>query len=228
MNSTRYPRKEALLLAWARYHADLWAGGQAGPPDTGLAAQQLVDFENAVASAEASFANRTAKLAAAKAATTSKKDAFSTLHSRLGSCMATIDAYVKQTQDPQVYVRAEIDPPKDPSERPAPPKPVELDLLSYPDGSLRLTFKVTASGSVFEIQRMTTAIGGAEGPWTTISITGDKMFTDLGVPVGLRSIQYRVRAVLPNGNSSEWSTPVPFSFGSQGSQGGPAAAQGAA
>jgi len=226
MSSTpRYPRRESLLLAWARHHATVWAGGQSGAPDIGLSAQQLVDYENAVSAAESAYSERTAKLAAAKSATQNKNDAFDVLLANLGSTIATIDAYFKTTDDPAVYTRAEIDPPKTPSERPAPPKPVELGLTSFPDGSLRLGFKISAANAVFEIQRSTTDTTGQQSPWATVAVTGDKMYTDPAVPAGLRSLEYRVRGVLPSGKAGQWSTPVPFRFGSQGSQAGPAAEQ---
>lgn len=35
--------------------------------------------------------------------------------------------------------------------------------MSFPDGTLRLGFKVTAAGSIFEIQRITTDAEGQEG-----------------------------------------------------------------
>ncbi|UYV13332.1 MAG: hypothetical protein NCW75_03380 [Phycisphaera sp.] len=228
MASDRYPRKESLLLAWARQHATVWAGGQSGPPDIGLSAAQLVSFDNAVTSAETAFSEQTAALSASRSSTENKNDAFDVLLAQIGSTMATIDAYFKTTDDPGVYTRAQIDPPKPPSPRAAPPKPVELDLVSFPDGTLRLSFKVTAAGSVFEIQRITTDAEGQEGEWATIAVTGDKMYTDPSVPRGLRRVEYRVRAVLPNNQASEWSTPVPFNFGSQGSEGGPMAAAEAA
>lgn len=222
MNTSRYPRREALLLTWARQHADLWTGGQAGPPNTGLSAQQISDFDDAVAAAEAAFGNRAAKLAAAKSATTAKNDAFENMIDRLGSCLSTIDSVVKDTKDPSYYVRAQIDPPRDPSERPAPPKPSEVELTAITGGSMEIAFKVVAAGAVFEVQRSSTLIGGQPGEWSTIAITGEKQFTDPGLAVGLQSVQYRVRAVLPNNNASPWSSPATFAFGAQGSLGGPA------
>jgi hypothetical protein len=223
MNTPRYPRREALLLAWARFHADLWSGGQAGPPNTGLSAQQISDFDAAVTAAEAAFSDRVAKLSAAKTATNAKNEAFDTMINRLGSCISTIDSTVKDTKDVGFYTRAQIDPPKDPSERPAPEKPVEVDLVPITGGSMEVSFKVAAAGAVFEIQRSSTPIDGQASPWSTIAITGEKRFTDQGVPVGLQSVQYRVRAVLPNNNASPWSSTASFTFGAQGSQGGPAA-----
>ncbi|UYV12933.1 MAG: hypothetical protein NCW75_01295 [Phycisphaera sp.] len=228
MGSPRYPDKEALLLAWARHHATVWAGGQAGPPDTGLDLAQIQAFEATVSAAEDSLVDRTAKKAAAKASTTAKKNAFKLMKNRLSSCVATIDAYVKDTQDEGVYVRAELDPPKEPSERPAPAKPGDLSLTSFSDGSLRLAFKVAAAGAVFEVQRSTTDLVGQESPWATIAVTGEKMHTDPAVPGGLRSVSYRVRGIIGNNNTGAWSTPEPLNFGSQGSQAGPATAADAA
>lgn len=183
-----------------------------------MSAAQLVSFENAVSGAETAFSEQTAALSTSRSSTENKNDAFDILLALIGSTMSTIDAYFKTTDDPGVYTRAQIDP----------PKPVELDLASFPDGTLRLSFKVTAAGSVFEIQRITTDAEGQEGEWATIAVTGDKMYTDPSVPRGLRRVEYRVRAVLPNNQASEWSTPVPFNFGSQGSEGGPMASAEAA
>jgi hypothetical protein len=226
MSSPRYPDKEALLLAWARHHATVWAGTQGAPPDTGLDLVQIQAFEAAVSAAETAMADRVAKASAAKTSTFNKKSAFKLLSNRLSSCVATIDAHFKDTQDEGVYVRAELDPPKDPSERPAPEKPTNLELTSYADGSLRLSFKVTAGGAVFEVQRSTTSLANVESPWATIGVTGEKMFTDPAVPGGLRSVRYRVRGIIGNNNTGPWSTPEPLHFGSQGSQPGPAASAG--
>ncbi len=228
MNSSRYPTREALLLAWARFHADLWTGGQGAPPNTGLSEQQITGFSDAVAQAESAFADRVAKLSEAKTATSAKNEAFDTMINRLGSCIATIDSTVKDTQDPSYYTRAQIEPPKDPSERPAPAKPTEVSLSSITGGSMIIGYKIVAAGAVFEVQRRSTPIDGQPGPWTTIAITGEKQVTDPSVPVGLQSVQYQVRAVLPNNKASDWSSPATFIFGAQGSQGGPAAASDAA
>ncbi|MEQ8315912.1 MAG: hypothetical protein RIE77_08550 [Phycisphaerales bacterium] len=220
----RVPDTDAAFLDFAREHIDVWSGGEEPPPVIGLSSQQLLDTESATAAAEA--ADQAAREArnASKAATVAKRNAFAALEAIIGADIDTIDAFAKATQDPDVYALAQIDPPKEPSERPAPPKPTDLALTSFPDGSLRLSFKVSAAGAVFEVQRSTTDLVGQDSPWTTIAVTGEKMYTDPAVPGGLRSIQYRVRGILGNNNAGEWSTPEPLSFGSQGSQSGPASA----
>lgn len=49
----------------------------------------------------------------------------------------------------------------------------------------------------------------------------DKFYDDQAVPFGLLETQYRVRAQISSGPASEWSEPATFSFGTQGSSGGP-------
>ncbi|OAB59719.1 hypothetical protein AY599_07815 [Leptolyngbya valderiana BDU 20041] len=219
----RFPTNEAAFIAYAKQRSDQWKGGQAGPPDVGLSAQQLTDTENAADEAQAAYTAMLAARNAAREATLLKNNKLEALRAIFGGDVDTIDAYAKATGNPDVWVLAGIPKPKDPGERPAPPKPTELELTALTGGSIVIDFKVAAAGAVFEVQRRSRPIGGTAGDWTTIAITGEKHVTDPGVPVGLESVEYKVRAVLPNNNAGLWSDAKAFYFGAQGSQGGPAA-----
>lgn len=221
----RFPKNEQAFITYAKQRSVQWKGGQAGPPDVGLSAQQLLDTENAANEAQAAYDAMLAARNAAREATLLKNNKLEALRAIFGGDVDTIDAYAKATNNPDVWVLAGIPKPKDPGERPAPPKPTEVELTALTGGSIVIGFKVAAGGAVFEIQRRSRPIGGTVSDWTTIAITGEKRVTDPGVPVGLESVEYKVRAVLPNNNVGLWSDAATFSFGSQGSQGGPAARQ---
>lgn len=218
--SRQYPDRDADFITWAREHVDRWVGGQT-PPDVGLPASTLADLQTVLSEAETQWSAHQVTQTDARAQTVSKDQAFGDLKIVLDPAIATITAYAKTSGGTTVYSEAGLNPPKQPGPRPAPDAPTDLEISTFPSGTLELSFKVNAGGAVFEVQRSQTALDGSETAWTTIATTGDKSFLDDAVPSGLRRVQYQVRAVLPTGLSSPWSVPAPFNYGSQGSQGGP-------
>lgn len=228
MASDRYPRTDAAMLNWAAHHATVWEGGQGGPPDIGLSAQQLVDFRNSVDSAESAYSNQIAKAAESLAATEDKQTAFEDLLGQIGSTMATIDAYFKTTRDPGVYSRAQVPTPKDPSERPAPPQPTNLVATLRLDGTIEVAFKAaTGGGAQYLVQRQTTSVDGVTGDYVFLGFADDdKKFVDTAVPEGLKSVGYRVSARLSTGLSSDWSPTYTLPFGGSQGESGQAATAG--
>ena len=220
----RVPDTDAEFLTFARERADIWAGGQSGPPIIGLSAQQISDTEAATAAAEAADAEARNLRNLSKAATIAKRAAFANLEQVIGADIDTIDAYAKATKDPLVYQKAQIDPPKEPSERPAPPQPtVDLPVM-LTNGRIRVDFTVAAGGGAqYQIQRRDTPLGGQAGSWVNLNTVAEKFYVDEAVPTGLLKVEYQVRAQISSGAASDWSLPAPFDFGSQGSAGGPQA-----
>lgn len=222
--SNRYPTRQADLVAWARTHADLWKGGQTGVPDIGVSQLMADNFDTAVSDLEAKLAAQGAALSSAKAATQTKDEALEEMVGQLGSIITTIDGYARNTKDPQVWARAQIDAPKKGGERPAPPIPTVLPTQITTDGSVVFSFEVTSGGAaLYEVQRQVLGLDGSEGPWTIVALIGDKRYTDPSVPVGVRAVDYRVRVRISNGAASDFSTSARANFGSAGSQGGPLA-----
>ncbi len=224
MASQRYPSRQAELIDWARTHADVWTGGQGGVPDIGVSQQMADNFDAAVTDLEAKLAAQGAAVSAARAATEGKDVSLEEMVRQLGSIITTIDGYARNTDDPGVWVRAQIPAPKSGGERPAPPTPLVLPTQITTDGSVVFSFEVTSGGSaLYEVQRQVLALDGSEGPWTIVAIIGDKRYTDPSVPVGVRAVDYRVRVRISNGQASPFSTSARANFGSAGSQGGPMA-----
>lgn len=222
MTTHRYPSRQAELIDWARIHANIWKGGQAGVPDIGVSQQMADNFDLAVSDVEAKLAAQGAALSAARAATEAKDASLDEMVRQLGSIMTTIDGYGRNTDDPGVWVRAQIPAPKDPSPRSAPPQPTVKPLSFIDNGSVVFTWEVTSGGgAIYEIQRQLTPLEGSAGPWGIIAIVGEKQFIDQAVPVGVRSVSYQVRARISTGVASPWSASAVANFGSAGSQGGP-------
>ncbi|MFI4917445.1 MAG: hypothetical protein ACIAS6_13185 [Phycisphaerales bacterium JB060] len=213
----RFPKNEAAFITYAKQRIADWKGGQAGPPDTGLSAQQLTDTENAVNEAESAYNAMLAARNSARTATGTKNDKLEALRAIFGADVDTIDAYAKATNNPGVYTLAGIPKPKDASEREAPPAPTNLRAVVDTDGSVDLTFKVAAGGgATYLVQRVLTPIGGAPGPYEFMGFANDdKTFTDNAVPEGIKSVGYRVSARLATGPQSSWSQTLIIPFGSQ-------------
>ena len=214
----RIPDTDEAFIDFARLHIDLWIGGQAGGPDIGLTEAQLTETESATAAAEAASLLAKQARSASKAATAAKRQAIAALEDVFAADVATIDAYAMSTKDPSVYQRAQIDAPKDPSERSAPPVPTDLMTTVDTDGSIELSFKVSAGGGAsYLVQRRTTSIEGVESPYQFVGMADEnKRFVDTAVPDGVRSVGYRVAARISTGLQSDWSPTFTLPFGSQG------------
>jgi hypothetical protein len=222
----RIPDTDEAFIDFARLHIDLWTGGQV-PLDISLTEAQLTETESATAAAESAALLAAQARSASKAATAAKRQAIKALEGVFAADVATIDAYAMSTKDPSVYQRAQIDAPKDPSEREAPPRPVVEIPVLLSGGRVRFEFAVTSGGGAqYQIERRDTPVGGPAGPWVRLDTVGEKFYVDEAVPNGLLKAEYRVRAQISTGAASDWSIPAPFDFGTQGSQAGPMATAG--
>src|SRR6056297_1518629 len=223
MRTHRYPTRQAELVDWSRTHATLWKGGQTGVPDIVVSQTMADNFDLAVSDVEAKLAAQGAALSAARAATEDKDAALDEMLRQLGSIMTTIDGYGRNTDDPGVWVRAQIPAPRTGGERPAPPMPTARATELIDNGSVVFGWEVASGGgAMYEVQRQVLPIGGQPGPWTTIAFLGEKRFVDEAVPVGVAAVNYQVRVRIPSA-ASPWSLTSTANFGSAGSQGGPLA-----
>lgn len=226
---SRTPSTEQAYIAFARQHINIWSGGQGTPPAIGLSAQQLTDTETATAAAEAAYQAMLAARDASKAATEAKDNALDALRAIIGADIDTIDAFAKATTDPNVWVLAQIPAPKDPSERTAPDAPAIGEIVLSSGGIVRVPFTVVGGGGAqYQVERRDTTLDNTSTDWFPVATITEKTFDDQAIPFGLRQVQYRVRAQISSGPASPWSTTASFSFGSVGSQAGPAAAADAA
>lgn len=223
-SSTRYPSRQADLIAWMRARANTWTGGQAGVPDIGLTQLQADGFNDAVTLLEDRHASQIAAIEAAESSSQLKDEAYDDALKLLGSYMGIIDGYGKSTDDPGVWARAGFAEPKQPGPRPAPPTPTVGETITQSDGSVLFEWDITSGGGAqYIVQRMITSLDGTEGPWVIVDFVSDKRYLDPAVPVGVRRATYRVRARLSNGQVSGWSSVAQANFGTPGSQGGPMA-----
>lgn len=126
----------------------------------------------------------------------------------------TIKTFAATSDDPNVYVLAEIPAPAPPSTPPPPGTPFELSVGLLGDGSLDLKWKCNnpsgTMGTIYEVRR-----APAGGALQFIGASGVKSFSDASLPSGAATpITYQITAV----RSTARGNPAQFivNFGSGG------------
>ncbi|OAB60711.1 hypothetical protein AY599_25145 [Leptolyngbya valderiana BDU 20041] len=209
------PRTEAEFVPWLKDHVAIWQGNQGTPPDIGLSAAQVAAVAGLSTTLEEKYQQLKDLKAQKKAARVEKDTALALARAMVGGDIEIIDGYAKTTGDPDVYARAQIDPPRDRTPRSEAPIPTNLSTDTTTSGDVVFTFKASkAGGAVFEVQRQLVPVGELPGAWQSLGTIGDKEYVDQNVPSGLAQINYRVRTILTTGIVGQWSFPAPFYFGS--------------
>ncbi|UYV13322.1 MAG: hypothetical protein NCW75_03315 [Phycisphaera sp.] len=213
MANERVPRTEAEFVPWLAEHVVIWSGGQGTPPSIGLTPTQVADLAALSADLDEKYQSMRDLVALKKAARVEKDTALAAARAMVGGDIEIIDGFAKTSGDPDVYARAQIDPPKPGTPRVEAPIPAQVTITSTTDGALEVTFKANKSGgSVFIIERQLVS-GGIAGPWQYATTSTEKAWLDHAVPTGLDEVRYRIRTKLTNGVLSEWCSPVPFFMG---------------
>ncbi|MFI4915548.1 MAG: hypothetical protein ACIAS6_03440 [Phycisphaerales bacterium JB060] len=214
MSNERVPRTEAEFVEWLRDHVALWEGGQTGPPDIGLSVEQIALLAGLQETLDEKYQTLKDLKAQKKAARIEKDTALAAARAMVGGDIEIIDGYAKTTGDQDVYARAQLDPPKKRTPRDEAPIPADVRISATTDGALELTFSANkGAGSVFIIERQFVSGGGVAGPWQYATTSTEKAWLDEAVPQGLDEVRYRIRTKLTNGVYSQWTSPVPFFFG---------------
>ncbi|MBK7405794.1 MAG: hypothetical protein IPJ41_14530 [Phycisphaerales bacterium] len=106
----------------------------------------------------------------------------------------TIKNFAQTTDDPNVYVLAQIPPPAQGGTVPPPGTPFDFRVGLRQDGSVELAWKCNnpagAGGTVYEILR-----SDAGGPMTYVESVGVKKFLDETVPANSGPLTYQITAV---------------------------------
>jgi hypothetical protein len=146
---------------------------------------------------------------AAKAATQNFYNAHGTMLTTGRGLIATIKAFAEASDDPNVYVLANIDPPAPPTPTPAPETPTDLVGSISPSGSVTLTWSSTRSGATRGIFFLVERQRESETTWTPLGGVMEKAMIDPNPGLGEGPVQYLVRAGR-NTSYSEWTVPISF------------------
>ncbi len=175
-------------LSFFEEHLPVWA---VDPAAIGLDAAQIASLSILVAAARTDFDAAAAIRNSAMAATEAQNNSINAMYDLGADLIKTIRAYAETTNDPGVYVAAEIPAPAPPTPAGPPEKPTELAVGLLPSGGLHLTWKGTLSQSAyFSVYRK----AEAESSFTLLDSPADKFFDDTTIPSGANNVTYYIQA----------------------------------
>jgi hypothetical protein len=189
------PKDRVAKLEFYEAHIDPWTTNTVA---IGLVAASVTALSTAAADARAAYTAHVAAQAAAKAATATFYDKIRVLHNAPGygaDMIQQIKTKATTTNNPGVYVLAQIPAPAIPSPVPAPGTPTDFTVNLMQDGTLELKWKCPnpsgAGGTIYQLQRR----AGAATEWTFAGATGSRRFVDASLPAGAAPVTYMITAV---------------------------------
>ena len=124
----------------------------------------------------------------------------------------TIKTFAQTTNNPNVYVLAQVPPPAAGGVTPPPGTPFNFTVGLLQNGSLELKWKCSnPSGTVGTIYEVKRSIGS--GAFTFVGATGVKTFTDDSLPAGATPCTYQVTAVRSTARGNPAQFTVNFGIG---------------
>jgi len=174
-------------LSFFEEHLPVWS---ADPAAIGIDAAQIASLALLVNTARTDFDNAAAIRNSALAATEAQKNSIDAMYQLGADLLKTIRAFAETTNDPGVYVTAEIPAPAPPTPAGPPDKPTELAAGLLPSGGLHLTWKGTLSKSAyFAVYRK----AEGESTFTLLDAPADKFFDDTTIPSGANNVTYYIQ-----------------------------------
>ncbi len=187
------PQTRDARIAFYESKIALWTAAAAS---IGLTAEQVAALATAVEAARDSAAAQLLAQESAKTATQVARQADEVMSREGAAAVATIRAYAKSTNDPDVYNIAGIPEPAEPGPVAAPGVPYEFVTELLQGGALVLRWKCDnpagASGTVYEVFRRPVGVGEA---YAFVGTAGEREFADNTIPAGTAGVTYLVQAV---------------------------------
>lgn len=185
------PRDRAEFIMWAKSHAETWNQDPAG---IGLDNVQTANFQALVATlADHADAQQAAK-DAAKAATLKVNDTESSTRGMAADMVRVIRGFAINTNNPNVYVDAQIPPPQPATPLPPPGQPTDFSVLLNSDGSLTLKWKATNPEGSYNVIYMVQRRLVTENSFQFVGASGTREWVDTTLPYGADGATYIVTA----------------------------------
>jgi hypothetical protein len=189
------PSDRLAKLAFYEAHIAPWT---ANTTAIGLVTASVTALGTAATNARTCYIAHVAAQAAAKAATAAFYDSIRTLHSAPGmgaDMIRQIKTKAQTTNNPNVYVLAQIPAPAVPAPTPAPGTPTDFTVALKQDGSLELKWRCPnpagVSGTIYQVLRR---VSGAT-EFALVGATGSRKFIDNTLPAGASPVTYQITAV---------------------------------
>lgn len=184
--------------------------------EIGLSSLSVGNLVTRVEAARAAFTAAEDARATSKSATAAFYEAVRNMHNAPGAgsdMLQTIRNFAEITNNPNVYVIANIPAPSAGEPLPPPGRPRDFTITLDPTGPLTLKWKCENAGGnlVYMVRRRLQG----ESAWTLIGGSGSREFTDVTLPTGVDSVTYAVTA--QRGTvSGPASIPLQITFGGGG------------
>ena len=185
----------------------------------GLTVAAVAALTAATEDARKAYDDHVAAQSAARAATQDFYDKVRLMHNAPGAgadMLRSIKNFALSSDDPKVYVLAQIPPPATPGSTPPPGTPFDFNVGLLQDGALELRWKCNnPSGTVGTIYEVRRALAG--GAMQFVGASGVKSFIDNALPGGAATpVTYQITAV----RSTARGNPAQFSVNFGGGAGG--------
>jgi len=184
----------------------------------GLTPASVTALGAATNNARKAYNDHLAAQQVAKAATLAFYDKVRIMHSAPAAgadMIQTIKTFAQTTNNPNVYVLAQIPPPAVPGATRPPGTPFNFTVGLLQDGSLELKWKcnnpIGTVGTIYEVRRQ---IGS--GAMSFVGATGVKLFTDDSLPSNASPCTYQVTAVRSTARGNPAQFTVIFGMGGGG------------
>lgn len=185
------PRKVVDRIQFCEDHIDPFTANAVA---IGTSAAAVTALNTKVEAARAAYDAQQAAQQAARAATHDLSMAADAMTLAIASIISQIKTQAGIT-GPSVYSLAEIPAPATPTPVGTLGKPSDFEVTLDATGALNLKWKctnpVSASGTVYQVYRRTTA----SGDFTYIGGSGQKVFVDDTLPAGSSQVTYQLQAV---------------------------------
>ncbi len=202
-----------------------WSTSAAG---VGLAPAAVTALSTATLAARAAYNAHIAAIEASKAATQFYYDKVRTMHAGPGlgaDMIQTIKTFAQTTNNPNVYVLAQLPGPNTPSEVPPPGTPFDFKINLLQTGAIELKWKCDnpegSVGTMYEVRR---AMNGPTSDYAVVGATGTKSFIDATLPLGGGAggnpVFYQITAVRSTARGEPANFMVNFGVGGIGGTGG--------
>lgn len=189
------PRTRLQKIEWFEQRLDGWL---ANPAAIGLTPAQVTQLAADVAAARQAYDQAQQTRNEAQSATVGFHAASAAMEGGGRDLITTIKAFAEASDDPGVYVQADVPPPSTPTPAGPPETPTHVTGTINSDGAVELSWKGSlAHRTFFEVLRKLEG----EASWTVLDSVGAKHYLDETVPLGTTAAQYRVRAKRGNHTS---------------------------
>ena len=174
-------------IEWFEQRLAAWV---ANATDIGLTNEQVTQLQAEIAAARVAYNAAQQARDDSRSATVAFHDAEGTMTSDGRDLIKTIKAFAETSNDPNVYVLANVPPPADPEPQGAPGTPTDIQTRLNSIGQLEITWKAAdaapSSGAYFVIQRRLEG----EASFSLRGTAGAKTFTDTTIPLGTSRATY--------------------------------------